>query len=196
MFARRSGTSDAVSEQSCHCTFEPLRTNGIGSDNGCSEYPDTSTVSRAMLGLSEVFAAHSDPDGQRQWLLKCARFEKTEATGRSIVDTDNTRSTAFKGSPPATSETGSGPKRYTGGRRGGHEAGVAPARACRAPRDIIISQSANCISGGTKRQSESVLTRSKMVRWDGPPVVPSWCSRSTGKLQLANSLRSRPLVYS
>jgi len=60
------------------------------------DYPDTSTVSRAMLGLSEVFAARNDPDGQRQWLLKCARLEKTEATGRGIMDTDNTRSTAIQ----------------------------------------------------------------------------------------------------
>jgi len=60
------------------------------------EYPDTTTASRAMVGLAEVYAKRKDVEQEIEWLRKCVDFEKTEPTATNIMDTDNTRSVAIQ----------------------------------------------------------------------------------------------------
>lgn len=61
-----------------------------------NDYGDTSTASRAMLGLAETYQAQGNKDKTKEWLGRCAAFEKTESMGRSIMDTDNTRAVAIQ----------------------------------------------------------------------------------------------------
>lgn len=60
------------------------------------DFGATTTASRAMLGLAEVYAARKDKVKQREWLERCAKFDRTEPTARSIMDTDDTRSDAIQ----------------------------------------------------------------------------------------------------
>jgi hypothetical protein len=60
------------------------------------DYPTTTTASRAMLGLAEVYQQRGDEDKEIEWLRKCVDDPRTEATGRNLMDTDDTRSTAIQ----------------------------------------------------------------------------------------------------
>jgi len=56
----------------------------------------TTLASRIMLGLSESHGAAGNKGQEETWLRKCAAYEQTEETGRSLMDTDNTRSVAIQ----------------------------------------------------------------------------------------------------
>ena len=48
------------------------------------DYPETTTASRAMLGLAEVFQQRGDGKQEIAWLRKCIAFGKSEATGAAL----------------------------------------------------------------------------------------------------------------